>query len=141
MRRLTLDDLKPHVWDGRYRILPHAARHAISEGFTERDIIHTLEYGRELAVYPEDERVLILGYIRVSTDIAIPLHVVVEVDHGQVNVITAFIPQHPYRVISRQRLAIVLGGERDTPRERTMLPAPRRGARGKPKSPWKSKGA
>ncbi|HEX2864919.1 MAG TPA: DUF4258 domain-containing protein [Deinococcales bacterium] len=141
MRKLTLDDLKPHIWDGRYRILPHAARHAISEGFTEKDIVHTLETGRELAIYPEDERVLILGYIRVSAEIAVPLHVVVELERGRLNVITAFIPQHPYRVISRQRLAIILGHERETPRERTVVPGPRRGVRGKPGRPWKARGA
>jgi len=45
----SLEELRPFVRDGRYRLGPHATRHAIAEGFTERDVVMTLLHGRELA--------------------------------------------------------------------------------------------
>ena len=122
-RRFTLEDVQPLVWDGRYAIKPHAVRHAISEGFTEADIVATLERGREMAIYPEDSRMLVLGYITISDQLRIPLHVVVEVlPNRWLDVVTAFIPDNPYRVISRERLAILVQyGPRHT-RERVFDP-------------------
>src|SRR5690625_5539062 len=39
LRRRTLSDLKPLFREGSYRIGPHATKHALSEGFTENDIL------------------------------------------------------------------------------------------------------
>jgi hypothetical protein len=125
MMRRSLIDLQDLIWAGRYSIKPHAARHAISEGFTEADIVATLEHGREIAVYPEDSRMLILGYICVST-IKIPLHVVVDYSlYRWLDVVTAFIPENPYRVISRERVAILVSKDREEAREHLIDPTKR----------------
>lgn len=108
-KRRVLDDLRPHVREGRYRIARHAVRHAAAEGFTERDIVATVLHGRELVRYLEDERLLVLGWLPVSSDVRLPLHVVLEFSQARfVDVVTAFIPRDPHRAISRARLAEVL---------------------------------
>jgi hypothetical protein len=108
-KRRTLEDLKPLVRDGRYRIAPHAVRHAAAEGFTERDVVATILHGRELVRYLEDERLLVLGWLPVSAEVKLPLHVVLEFSRPRfVEVVTAFIPRDPHRAISRTRLAEVL---------------------------------
>lgn len=109
LRRRALEDLRPLVRQGRYRIASHANRHATSEGFTERDIVATVLHGRELVRYLEDERLLVLGWLPVSSEVRLPLHVVVEFSRPRfVDVVTAFIPEDPHRVLSRARLAEVL---------------------------------
>ncbi len=125
MARRSLFDLQDLIWAGRYSIKPHAARHAITEGFTEADIVATLERGREIAVYPEDSRMLVLGYICVST-IKIPLHVVLDYSlYRWLDVVTAFIPENPYRVISRERVAILVSKYQDDTTERFIDPTKR----------------
>jgi len=140
MKRRTLEELRPLLWEGRYTVKSHANRHAISEGFTEFDIVQTLERGRELAVYPEDSRMLVLGYITVSPQLRIPLHVVVDYSpYRWLDVVTAFIPENPYRVMSRERVAILLQhGRGEEPRERVVRP--RSGAKPRPRA-WRLKGA
>jgi len=102
----TLPELVPLVRQGRYRIGSHAVRHATCEGFTEHDIVHTVLFGREMMRYVEDERLLVMGYLPVSADVRIPLHVVLEYrTHRWVDVVTAFIPDDPHRAVSRARLA------------------------------------
>lgn len=110
----TLAELRPLVREGRYRIGPHAARHAACEGFTERDIVGTVLYGRELLRYVEDQRLLVLGHIQLSPEVRIPLHVVLEYTRPrQVDVVTAFIPDDAHRVVSRARLAEMLRYDRE----------------------------
>ncbi|AEB11839.1 hypothetical protein [Marinithermus hydrothermalis] len=109
-RRLRrLEELIPHLREGRYRIGPHVAKHMVQEGFTELDVVQAVRWGRELAVYPEDERMLVLGYIVVSPRLKLPLHVVLEYHKARwVDIVTAFIPREPHRVYSRARLAAIL---------------------------------
>lgn len=108
-RRRVLDDLRPLVRDGSYRLARHAVRHAAAEGFTERDIVATVLHGRELVRYVEDERLLVLGWLPVSVEVKLPLHVVLEFAKPRfVDVVTAFIPRDPHRPLSRSRLAEVL---------------------------------
>jgi hypothetical protein len=114
MSRSSLIDLQEHLWHGRYAVKSHAARHARAEGFTETDIVHVLEHGRELAIYPEDARMLVLGYVHFGSQLSIPLHVVV--DYSQYNwldIVTAYIPEQPYRVVSRERVAILVSEDRE----------------------------
>ena len=109
MKLRRLSDLVPYVREGRYRLGPHVARHMRAEGFTELDVVRAVEYGRELAVYPEDARMLVLGYIVVSPRLKLPLHVVLEYRKSRfVDIVTAFIPKEPYRVYSRARLALLV---------------------------------
>ena len=116
-RRRGLDDLRPLVRDGRFRIARHAVRHAAAEGFTERDIVATVLHGRELVRYLEDERLLVLGWLPVSSEVKLPLHVVLEFAKPRfVEVVTAFIPRDPHRVLSRARLAEVLRWDGHEPR-------------------------
>ena len=127
-KRRTLDDLRPLVRDGRYRIARHAVRHAAAEGFTEHDMIITLLHGRELVRYLDDERLLVLGWLPVSGSVKLPLHVVVEFSVPRlVEVITAFIPHDPHRALSRTRLAEVLRWDGHEPR--AVLDGPQSGNR------------
>lgn len=105
----TLVELRPLVREGRYRVGPHALRHASCEGFAEKDIVAAALYGQELVRYLEDERLLALGYICPSPDVKIPLHVVLEYSRTRwVDVVTAFIPERAHRAVSRTRLAELL---------------------------------
>ena len=105
----SLEELRPFVRDGRYRLGPHATRHALAEGFTERDVVMTLLHGRELARYLDDRRLLVLGWLPAGRDVRLPLHVVAEYGRPRwVDVVTAFIPRDPHRVVSRRRLAQML---------------------------------
>ena len=127
-KRRTLEDLRPLVRDGRYRIARHAVRHAAAEGFTEHDMVATLLHGRELVRYLEDERLLVLGWLPVSGSVKLPLHVVVEFRVSRlVEVITAFIPHDPHRALSRTRLAEVLRWDGHEPR--AVLDGPQSGNR------------
>ena len=116
LRKRTLVELQPLVKEGLYRIGPHANRHALAEGFTEKDILGAVYYGRELMRYIHDERLLVLGFIRPSPQVEIPLHVVLEYSKPRwVDVVTAFIPVDPHRVVSRRRLAEALRYDRHIP--------------------------
>ena len=116
----TLQELQPLVKRGDYRVCDHAVQHAACEGFTEHDIVGTVLYGRELLRYIHDERLLILGFIRPSADVQIPLHVVLEYAKPRwVDVVTAFIPENPHRVVSRARLAEMLRYDRPRSARRT----------------------
>mgnify|MGYP003433488495 FL=1 len=108
-RLRRLEDLLPPIREGRYRLGPHAAKHMLQEGFREQDILSALLWGRELAIYPEDERMLVLGYMVFPPRLRLPLHVVLEYSTPRhVDIVTAFIPREPYRVYSRARLAALL---------------------------------
>lgn len=126
-RRRTLADLQPLVRQGHYRIGSHAVRHATCEGFTEHDIVATMLLGRELMRYWQDERLLVLGYLPVSATVRLPLHVVLEYSKPRwVDVVTAFIPAEPHRVISRARIAEALRYDRQHPVPSKVVPSRRR---------------
>lgn len=121
----TLEELRPHIKAGRYRIGAHATKHAHCEGFTEHDIVTALLYGKELLRYCQDARLLALGYICPSPTVQIPLHVVVEYAKPRwVDIVTAFIPQEAHRVVSRTRLAEMLRHDQHEVRSR-LVGAPR----------------
>ncbi len=123
MSRVSLIDLQELVWHGRYCVKSHATRHARAEGFTETDMVHVLENGRELAVYPEDKRMLVLGYVSFSRQLHIPMHIVVDYSgYRWLDIVTAYIPDQPYRVVSRERVAILVSEDR----ERTIRPREQR---------------
>jgi hypothetical protein len=122
-KQRSLAELRPLVRQGHYRIARHAVRHASCEGFTERDIVATVLYGRELMRYPLDERLLGLGWLPGSAAVKIPLHVVLEYRKQRwVDVVTAFIPENPHRVISRVRLAEALRYDGHEPEVRLIGP-------------------
>jgi hypothetical protein len=101
-----LEQLRPLVREGRYRIGSHAAKHSVCEGFSEQDMVEVMLRGNELLHYLEDKRLLVLGYIELSASVKIPLHVVMEYGKPRwVDVITAFIPAEPHQITSRTRLA------------------------------------
>lgn len=109
----TLAELKPLIRQGHYRLGAHATKHAACEGFSESDMIAAVLFGRELLRYFEDERLLVLGYVCPSARVRIPLHVVLEYARPKwVDIVTAFIPQEPHRVVSRARLAEMLRYDR-----------------------------
>lgn len=101
-----LEYLRPLVREGRYRIGSHANKHAMCEGFTEQDMVDVILEGYELLHYLEDKRILVLGYIKLSANVSIPLHVVLEYTKPRwIDIITAFIPAEPHQITSRARLA------------------------------------
>lgn len=104
-----LEELIPIIREGRYRIGNHVARHMLQEGFIEHDVLQAVEWGREMAVYPEDQRMLVLGYMIFPPNLKLPLHVVLEYrEHRWVDIITAFIPKKPHQVYSRGRIAAIV---------------------------------
>ncbi|MER3482952.1 MAG: hypothetical protein C4332_07175 [Meiothermus sp.] len=104
-----LEELLPFIREGRYRIGPHVAKHMLQEGFIEHDVLQAVEWGRELAVYPEESRMLVLGYMVFPPQLRLPLHVVLEYkENRQVDIVTAFIPKKPHQVYSRARIAAIL---------------------------------
>ena len=111
LRRLT--DILPLLKEGRYRLGPHVAKHMLQEGFTELDVLKALEWGRERCIYPEDGRMLGLGYMVFPPRLKLPLHVVLDyTPPRRVDIVTAFIPKDPHRVYSRARLAALLRRDR-----------------------------
>ncbi len=109
----TLPELRPLVQEGRYRVGPHAFRHASCEGFAEKDMVAAALYGQELVRYLQDERLLALGYIHPSPEVRIPLHVVLEYSRPRwVDIVTAYIPVKAHQAVSRTRLAELLRYDR-----------------------------
>ena len=137
--------LRDLIYDARYHICPHATNHARAEGFLEQDVIGVLLSGRVRAIYPQERRWLVCGSFESGT-VRLPLHVVVQLQGVQLrggvaealDIVTAFIPKHPYHVISRARLAVMLRWDDEQPSVRTAQPGNKVGYRGKGK--WK-KGA
>jgi hypothetical protein len=102
----VLEQLRPIIREGRYRIGSHANKHATCEGFSEQDIVEVMLSGHELLHYWQDKRLLVLGYIELSSTVKIPLHVVMEYSKPRwVDIVTAFIPEEPHQITSRSRLA------------------------------------
>lgn len=127
--------LREAVYDGLYRIGPHATQHARAEGFLEHDIMNVLLAGRVRAVYPEDHRWLVCGRFD-ACNVSLPLHVVVQHHRdGQIDIVTAFVPKQPHHIISRARLAVMLRYDDEKVRHRTATPGNRVGHRSKGK--WK----
>lgn len=127
--------LRDAVYDGRYRIGPHATQHARAEGFLEHDIMNVLLCGRVKAVYPEDHRWLVCGRFD-ACGVSLPLHVVVQhYRDGHIDIVTAFVPKHPHHIISRARLAVMVRYDDECVRSRTAAPGNRVGYRSKGR--WK----
>ncbi len=104
-----LEELLPIIREGRYRIGNHVAKHMLQEGFIEHDVLQAVEWGREVAVYPEDTRMLVLGYMIFPPNLRLPLHVVLDYRENRwVDIVTAFIPKKPHQVYSRGRIAAIL---------------------------------
>jgi hypothetical protein len=113
-----LEQLRPFIREGRYRIGSHATKHATCEGFSEQDMVEVMLTGNELLHYWQDKRLLVLGYIQLSSTVKIPLHVVMEYGKPRwVDIVTAFIPEEPHQITSRARLAELSRHDRH---ERTM---------------------
>lgn len=118
-----LEDLLPHLKEGRYRLGPHVVRHMLQEGFLEYDVVTALQWGRELAVYAEDERLLVLGYMVVPPRLRLPLHVVIEYRQPRwIDIVTAFIPRQPHRVYSRARVAALVRFDGEVEKVRWVRP-------------------
>lgn len=118
-----LEELIPRLKEGRYRIGPHVAKHMLQEGFIEHDVVTALQWGRELAVYAQDERMLVLGYMLVPPRLKLPLHVVVEYKNPRIlEIVTAFIPKEPHRVYSRARIAALVHFDGELEKVRWVRP-------------------
>ncbi len=132
--------LREAVYEGRYRLCPHAVGHARAEGFLEHDVMQVLIAGRVRAVYPQEGRWLVAGYFE-ACGVVLPLHVVVELqtvrvpagDADFLDLVTAFVPRHPHHIISRARLAVMLRYDDEAVQHRLSAAANRVGHKSKGK--------
>jgi len=100
-----LDRTKDLVSRNRYRIRIHAVRHMIEEGFSEKDVISSI-LGESSIIehYENDCRCLVLGHFLWGNKRKSPLHVVCDYSAaGVVDIVTAYIPQKPWWISSKQR--------------------------------------
>jgi hypothetical protein len=101
-----LETLQARVQENHYSVRSHAVDHMFKEGFSEHHIINAILTGRILEAYPEENRCLILGYLRLQSnkDTTIPLHIVCDYcDPTWVDIVTAYVPQRPWWVTPTQR--------------------------------------
>ena len=90
---------------GHYLVKNHATRHMFAEGFSVNDAIAALTGKlRVLERYPDEARCLVIGYFQMSATVRVPLHIVVEHSSpDEIEIITAYIPQKPWRLTPWQR--------------------------------------
>lgn len=118
-----LEELVPHIREGRYRIGSHVAKHMLQEGFIETDVLRAVEWGKERAIYVEDSRMLVSGEMVFPPSFRLPLHVILEFSDARwVDIVTAFIPKKPHQIYSRGRVAALLKYEKDFEEVRWVRP-------------------
>lgn len=84
------------VQKGKYSVKSHAVRHMLEEGFDEQQCIEALLDGKEIEVYPDECRCLILGHFHFTPKSLSPLHIVCDYsDPTEIDIVTAYIPQKP----------------------------------------------
>jgi len=97
--------IKNLVTAKQYRIRIHAVRHMIEEGFTETNVLETLQGKCNLLEnYPREKRCLMLGYFYFTKTTRSPLHIVCDysIEHI-IDIITAYIPQRPWWITPTKR--------------------------------------
>ena len=82
---------------GSYSVKSHAAVHALKEGFDRENMIEAILNGKIIEDYPENQRSLICGLIKLSANTKVYLHVVCEyTDLSFVDIVTAYLPDEDY---------------------------------------------
>lgn len=85
--------IRERVQSGNYLVKSHAIQHALKEGFDRQHIVEAILNGRIIEEYPDDQRVLVCGSIKIMGNLSLYLHVVCEyADPVYTEVVTAYIP-------------------------------------------------
>ena len=103
-----LISIQEAVQNGNYALRPHAVSHMFAEGFDESNIVESIENGRILEHYIEEDRCLIAGTFRISKGNRESLHIVVDYWSESkvidwVDIVTAYIPRYPFWETSYKR--------------------------------------
>ncbi|MBI4770431.1 MAG: DUF4258 domain-containing protein [Chloroflexi bacterium] len=89
---MDIETIRTLILQGRSLVKAHAFHHAVKEGFAPEHIEAAVLSGRILEQYPARRRALVCGRVVIDT-VAVYLHVVCELNpHGQVDLVTAYIP-------------------------------------------------
>lgn len=88
-----------------YRVRSHCVQHMVEEGFDENQIIEALNGKlRVLEEYPDENRLLLMGYFHFSPTTRCALHLVCDVSRvDTVDLVTAYIPHKPWWISPTQR--------------------------------------
>jgi len=93
MGEIGIELLRDLFARGRFTISSHGIPHRLKEGFSVWDIAEAVKAGRIIERYPERQRCLVWGTVRVEDGSVLDLHVVCHISNGEwVNVVTAYIP-------------------------------------------------
>lgn len=90
---MDFEIIKERVAAGNYFVGNHAFKHSLEEGFSPKLIAQAVLNGIVIEEYPDAERVLIRGRVKLEEEIQIYLHVVCEYsDEELIYFVTAYIP-------------------------------------------------
>ncbi len=90
---MKIEEIRQRIADGKYLIKLHAIQHALKEGFNQNNMVESINNGKIIEDYFEEQRCLICGATKVSEKTMIYLHVVCEFfDEEFIEFVTAYIP-------------------------------------------------
>lgn len=93
MGKIGIRLLRSLFAQGRFTISAHGIPHRLKEGFSIADVVEAVEVGRIIEDYPDRQRCLVWGTVRMEEGTVLDLHVVCQVSNSEwVNVVTAYIP-------------------------------------------------
>ena len=95
------DQIKDAVRRSHYALRPHAIIHMLSEGFCEDNVRESIENGKILEIYEEENRCLIIGQFKITEKLNEYLHIVIDYWNESkkidwVDIVTAYIPRRPF---------------------------------------------
>jgi hypothetical protein len=90
---IDIEIIRERVRRGDYLIKSHAVTHALKEGFDRKHMVEVVLNGKIIEEYPNDQRVLVCGGIRLTDSAQVYLHVVCEyADPVYTEFVTAYVP-------------------------------------------------
>jgi hypothetical protein len=90
---VDIEGIRERIRRGNYLIKGHAIQHALKEGFARQHIVEAVLGGSIIEEYPEDQRLLICGQVKLAANVEVYLHIVCEyADAVYAEVVTAYIP-------------------------------------------------
>lgn len=85
---MDISTIRKKVNDGDFNIVDHALTEAFKDGISINDIIFCINNGKVIESYPERNRCLIFSMLNFD----IPLHIVVDYSSGEIDIVTAYVP-------------------------------------------------
>ncbi len=74
----VIQEIQACISLGDYTVKSHAAMHAVKEGFDREHMIEAILNGKIIEAYPGEQRFLICGQTKLTTNTMVYLHVVCE---------------------------------------------------------------